>query len=318
MNTGVQRKDNPMSGIITKNGIYSGIPLDTYHEQLCWLPSTSSSDLRTLMSESPAHCFCTSSLNPEREEEKDTSAMALGRAAHHLLLGEDEFSTLFIARPETFAGKDWQGNRKECREWIEKQTNAGRTVLKSDQIKAIRGMAKSLAAHPLVKSGILNGEIERSMFVLHKETQIVVKTRPDAIPTDSGDFSDLKTTSSVRFDDLQRTIAEYGYHQQAALVGWTYQQLTGRPMTSFSFVFVENKPPHCVRVVTLKDADLARGHDQNMTALRIMRRCLDSGVWPGPGDYNEADFIELPTWKQTRIDTDLAYLKTTLPIKDVA
>ena len=300
---------------ITKPGIYKGIPIEEYHLQCCDGPSVSSSGLRTIFNESPAHFWCESSLNPEAEPPEQTGAFVLGRTAHHLLLGEDAFSTQFIARPEKLDGEAWQGNRKDCKAWLTSQEKVGRTVLLPAQIKAIRGMAKSLAAHPLVKSGILNGEIERSMFWKDKATGIWVKSRPDAIPTDSGDFADLKHTPSVKYEDLQRTIADYGYQQQASLCGWLYKELTKRPMTSFSLVFVESKPPHCVRVVTLKDGDLARGHDQNQMALRMMRKCLDTGAWPGPGDYSEADFIELPSWAQARIDGNLAYLKAEMERK---
>lgn len=295
---------------IAKPGIYAGIKIEDYHEQCTDGPSVSSSGLRKIVNQSLAHFWCENSLNPEREPEDDTAAFILGRAAHHLLLGEDEFSTLFVARPETIQGEAWQGNRKACKAWLQDQASAGRTVLLPAQIKAIRGMAKSLAAHPLIKSGILNGDIERSMFSLDKETGIWKKARPDAIPTDSGDFADLKHTTSVRYEDLQRTIADYGYHQQGAMVGEVYKEITGKPMTSFSLVFVESKPPHCVRVVTLKDDDLERGRQQNRMALKMLRRALDTNAWPGPGDYEDATFIELPQWKQTRIDSDLAYLKT--------
>jgi hypothetical protein len=297
---------------ITQNGIVSGLKLEEYHQQCTDGPSVSSSGLRRIATQSLAHFWAYSSLNPDAEPQEESASMVLGKGSHHLFLGEDNFSLEYVARPETLDGEPWQGNRKVCRQWLKDQEAIGRTILLPAQLTTIRGMAKSLAKHELVMSGILHGEIEKSMFWRDPDTGIYLKSRPDVIPNDSGDFADLKTTTSVRYDALQNTIAEYGYHQQAALVGHIYKQLTGRPMTSFSLVCVETKIPYCVRVVTLRDEDLARGHEQNMIALKMLRRALDTNEWPGPGDYSHADFIDLPDWKRKRIDEDVQYLKLLL------
>lgn len=305
---------------ITADGVYQ-VSIDAYHNDPTLFdgPSVSSSGLRTISNKSLAHYWADSPMNPEREDdEEESAAFILGRAAHHLLLGEDSFSTQFIARPDTIDGAAWQGNRTACKNWLADMANAGRTVLKPDQIKNIRGMAKSLAKHPLIKAGILNGLIERTMVHKDKETGIYLKSRPDAIPTDSGDYADLKTTPTVDFIELQKTVAKYGYHQQGALVGEVHKAVFARPMTSFSLVFVESKAPWCVRVVTLRDGDLARGHEQNREALHRLKGALTTNAWPGPGDYNEADFLDLPDWKRARIDLDLAYWKTMAEKKEAA
>jgi hypothetical protein len=295
---------------ITKDGVYQ-VSMERYHNDVTLFdgPSVSSSGLRTISNRSLAHYWAESPLNPERleDDEEESAAFILGRAAHHLLLGEDAFSTLFVARPAEIEGSAWQGNRTACKNWLADMANAGRTVLLPAQIKNIRGMAKTLSKHPLIKANILSGMIERTLVHKDKETGIWLKARPDAIPTDSGDYADLKTTPSVDFLELQKTVAKYGYHQQGALVGEVHQEVFKRPMTSFSLVFVESKAPWCVRVCTLRDVDLARGRAQNRTALRQLKQALETGDFPGPGDYNEADFLDLPDWKRSRIDTDLAY-----------
>lgn len=297
-------------GKIAAPGLYSNVPLSVYHGDLCVGPSMSSSGLRTITTKSPAHYWCRSPFNPDRVEDKDTEALTLGRAAHHLLLGEDDFSTLFIMRPDEYPDrktgemKKWNGNATWCRDWLADQDSAGRTVLTPAQIAAIRGMARSLAAHPLIDNGILNGAIEQSIVWRDKETGLWLKVRPDAIPNDSGDFADLKTTPSVRDDDLRRTIAEYGYHQQGALIAAGWMALTGSTVSSFNLVFVEKEPPHCVRVVTLRDDDLARGERLNRLALRTAADCFTKGHWPGPGN-DDAEYFGLPTWAQDRIDKQL-------------
>jgi len=293
---------------VSAPGVYAGIPISVYHSAACCDgPSISSSGLRTIFGESPAHYWANSPLNPKRQPEKPNEALTLGRAAHHLLLGEIDFSKLFVIRPETLNGQAWQGNRTDCREWLKAVAAEGLTVLLPSQVEAIRGMAASLAAHPLIRAGILGGEIERSIVWKDAETGVWLKVRPDAIPSTDADFADLKTTTDVSFDALSRAIGEYHYEMQGALVGMACREVLGREMASFSLVFVEKAPPHCVRVVTLQEEDLALGEKQVRAALRLFARCMDRGVWPGPGgEQSDAEYVSVPAWARTRAETRLA------------
>lgn len=295
---------------IATPGIYRGIPIELYHQQLTAEPSISSSGLRTIFDESPAHYFARSYLNPDREDETPSEALTLGRGAHHLLLGEANFAERFAIRPETLNGEKWNSNRTDCKAWLKHCRDLGQEVLLPAQIKAIRGMARGLAAHPMVHAGILKGLIEHSLVWPDKETGVWLKVRPDAIPTTDADFSDLKTTISVDREKLQRTIADYTYHVQAALIGMASREVIGREMESFTLVFVEKTPPYCASVVTLKPADIALGENIVRAALKVFAECLESGHWPGPGGaQTDAEFIEIPTWTRNRQEGRLALLE---------
>lgn len=295
---------------ITAPGIYRGVDIDRYHLQLTAEPSISSSGLRTIFDESPAHYFAGSYLNPDREDETPSEALTLGRGAHHLLLGEADFSERFAIRPETLNGEKWHSNRLDCKAWLKHCRDLGQEVLLPAQIKAIRGMARGLAEHPMVRAGILNGLIEHSIVWRDRETGVWLKVRPDAIPTSDADYSDLKTTISVDREKLQRTIADYLYHVQAALIGMASREVVGRPMESFTLVFVEKTPPYCASVVTLKPADIELGEKIVRAALRTFANCLETGHWPGPGGIQrDAEFIELPTWPRNRQEGRLALLE---------
>lgn len=322
---------------ITKPGLYSRVPLNSYHSaDICDGPSVSSSGLRRIFNESPAHFFCDWSGNPGRVEPDDKPHFVIGRAVHHLLLGEPFFAKLFAIQPPTYVAdrgpdegktKPWANGADVCKRWHAEIAKAGRAVLTGKDVENIRGMAAKLGQHPIIRAGALNGQIERSMFWRDKDTGIWLKSRPDSIPGDSGDFVDLKTTTSVKWIDLQRTIAELAYHQQGALVregarkilgidtrSKTYKEednpilQTFMPNFSFSLVFIEKKNPWCTRVVALKDNDLDRGEQANRAALDAMARCLKSGHWPGPGgDREDAEHIELPIFAQNQIDDRLKY-----------
>lgn len=296
---------------ISRPGIYAGISLDDYHSTLVTPgPSVSSSGLRRLWQTSPAHFYAAWEYNPNRIEETASEAMILGAAAHHLLLGEDDFQTHYVMRPETLKGEDglkpWQGNRKACREWLTEQRRAGRTVLTPAQIDTIRGMAKSLARHPDVSDGqILYGEIERSGFIRDKETGLWLRIRPDAWPID-GDFCDLKTIVSISNLAIWSAMREHAYHQQGALV-WEVIEGLGLPFDSFSLLFVEKDPPYAVRRATLSDDALVRGRRQNREMLRTIAECIDRNEWPAPLDI---DALDVSKAEAERIDARLDQLET--------
>jgi len=299
---------------ISKSGVYSKIPLEAYHSgRLCAGPSISSTGLRTIMLKSLAHYWDLSPYNPNgAEDEKEKEAFILGRATHHLLLGEPFFHAQFVVRPEEAPdGRPWNGNNKTCKAWLAAQRAAGRTVVTADQGERIKGMALALAKEPLVAAGALNGLIEQTIVALDEETGVWVLSRPDVIPTDSGDFVDLKTTTSVIYADLVKTIGAYGYHMQAALCADGYRAAVGQPIASFSFYFIESKRPHCSRMVTIKPADLELGSRQNRMALRLFVDAMNTGVWPGPGGIQATtEYIDLSPRAREAAEAQLKALGT--------
>ena len=294
---------------ITKPGWYSNISIERYHAaNMCDGPAVSSSNLRTCWLKSPAHMYAEWAENPEAEPRESTRAMILGAAAHHLLLGEEEFKLKFIGRPETYRDlktaveKPWNNNSHACQDWNAMQEAAGKVIVTVKELKAIVEMAKSLSLEPLVQEGLLRGEVETSGFFKDDETGLWVKVRPDVIPS-GGDFVDLKTATEVTTIALMSAIRSYSYHQQGALV-WEACEAFGHPFESFMLLFVETTRPFCARTVPLFDDDLARGRMQNRAMLRTIRKCLDTNHFPGPGE-GELRALPLSNDERTRIDERL-------------
>lgn len=302
---------------ISVPGIYSGIPIDEYHKQLTVGPSISSSGLRKLFNDSPAHYWDESYLNPNRAEPKEKEAFIFGRGAHHLLLGEADFRAHFCIQPEKYpvegGEKPWSNNATYCRNWKAQAKKDGLTVLTANQIEAIRGMAVGLEANPIVRAGVLRGLIEHSIIWQDAETGIWIKVRPDAIPTADLEVSDLKSAASVSDEAIEKAIGERGYHMQGALVGEGCRQVIGREMQSFSLVFSEKARPHVARVKEIKPGDLADGAEQNRAALRLFAKCLDRGVWPGPGgEQSDAEYAEIKPFHRTLAERRLAAISIEL------
>ncbi len=292
---------------ITMPGWYDRVPIEVYHSnRVTAEPSVSSSGLRTLWKKSPKHFFDSWPFNAHREEDDDdeSKAFIIGRAAHHLFLGEDNFSLQFIQRPEKIAGLAWHGNRTECKAFLKQMAASGRTVLTPNDIKIIRGMAKSLSEEPMAMD-LLQGAVEQTLVARDPETGIWLRARPDVIPSADGMFADLKTTESVVDLDLFNTLRRYGYHMQGALI-WEVCELLGLPFDGFVLVLVEKKRPYCVAVIEMTDEDLNRGRRQNRGMLRLLKQCMDSNSWPGPpGDGRQ---LSIPKNEQEFIDKRLASL----------
>lgn len=300
---------------IAKAGLYSGVPSGVYHgANLCAGPSISSTGLRTIFAKSPAHYWCTSPYNPSRIEQEDNDAMALGRATHHLLLGEANFAKHYAIRPDKIDGEDWHHARKSCKAWLKTMADEGRAVLTKTQAEAIIGMRNGLREHPLIRDdGILNGLIEHTLVWQDAETGVWLKSRPDVIPLASDDGVDLKTASDVSEPAIEHAIGAYGLNMQGALVRAAWREVFKRDLQGFSLVFVESKPPHCAEVVTLKPHDLETGERQNRAALALFVKCMNEGRWPGPGGtQTDAKFIEIKPWHRTQIENRLSAIEMEL------
>ena len=175
-----------------------------------------------------------------------------------------------------------RGNTLSCKNWIAEKRLDGYTVLRDSHLVKINRMAQTLSAEPMIQNGLLNGLIEASMFWKDEETGIWLKWRPDAIPTDGGDFGDLKVVADISDEGISKGIGERGYHQQGGLGAEGAKIVLQKEMNTFALVYVESDEPHAARVVVVHPDDIADGIEANRWALRAFRQALDTGYWPGP------------------------------------
>lgn len=296
---------------ITKPGMYSHIPMSLYHKwDICVGPSISSSGLRTINPDigSPKH------FRFKVKEETEKRHFVIGRALHHLALGEKFFAAEYCAQPDEYPEKKtgllkkWNYNAGFCTEWREARRKEGREPLSPSEVVMIREMAIAVGNHPLVKEGLFTGLVERSFFWKDKETGIWLKWRPDVVPTASADYGDLKTTQSTHGAAISNSIRSFGYYQQAALGRWATREVLGMDMASYTYLFVEKQSPWCTRDIRIPDEDLNRGERMNRACLRTYARCLKEKRWPGPGEGHEGtENIGLGPSARESIDKTLQY-----------
>lgn len=304
---------------ISAPGIYSGVPIEVYHSaDVCAGPSISSSGLRTIFAESPLDYWIYSPLNPHRLEQPEKEAFILGRAAHHLFLGEADFSKLFVLS----AYEDFRTN--ESKDWKAAEIEKGRTVLTAAQMESIKGMAGllpwqegledcGLKNNALVRAGALQGLIEHTIIAVDPETGVFLKARPDVVPTDSLEYNDFKTTQDVSDEAIRRTLEDRRYDMQADLASFCLEHSIGERFSSVGFIFAAKKPPHAIGAAEPGDEDMAEAAKDNRAAIRTFARCIDTGRWPGPaGQRGDAAVIARSEWSRHRADTRRKHLEQEL------
>ena len=268
---------------ITEPGIFADIAMSDYHEQLTIGPSISSSGLRTIESQSAAHYFAGSYLNPDAEK-VDTTPFRIGKASHSLLLGDEVFEEHFAISPYD------EFRTNEAKAWRDAANEAGLVVLKKAEYARILQMRDVLMREPLIRDGLLDGEAERSIVWRDEETGVWLKARPDVLPK-AGWVVDYKTCVSAHPRAVERSIWDYGYHMQLALVAEGMAALGLEVPHAYALVFQEKTAPYAVTIQEIPVEAIWAGAKQNRTAIRRFAQCLSEGVWPA---YGEGRDIQTP------------------------
>ena len=230
------------------------------------------------------------------EEQKVTSAMSFGSMFHMLCLEPEKFNSEYAVSDLSMAtkeGKTWKSSLPE-----------GVTVVKSADHETALYMADAVRDHPQAKFLFGNHESEKPVFWTRRDG-IACKCKPDIISDVKGHLflADLKTTESANPDAIQRSIAKYHYHRQAAwyLAG---MEAIGRPCAAFVFIFVEKAYPHLVTMCQLDEAAIAQGMEECERAVSILKECRRNNIYPCY--TREILTLSLPKWAVQKDDEYVA------------
>lgn len=282
---------------IRATGLYSGVPIDFYHDDPCDGPSISSTGIRLIETRSPAHYWCRSPYNPQRVAAERKPEWDLGKAVHNLLLGEGSFWAHHVTSPYD----DFR--TKAAREWRDEMHAAGKVIVTEEMVFQIRGMAKAVAQSDTAPE-LFDGFVEHSLFWKDWKTGVWLKSRPDVIPTSSNMLVDLKTTDNASTDAVIKSITNYGYDIQAALAVDGMKQVLDREITNFWFVFVEKDPPFAISVVEIDRDWILNARQRTRRGLDMFQRCLTEGEWPA---YGPPRTVFMPDWMRQRAETEQKY-----------
>jgi PDDEXK-like domain of unknown function (DUF3799) len=270
-------------------GVYD-IPEDVYHADPVPGGSLSSTGARKLLPPS-----CPARFRYEQDHPIHKDVFDFGTAAHKLVLGAGKPLAVLDA-------EDWRS--KAAREWREAVRAEGSVPLLTAEHEQVQDMAAAIRNHPLASALLCRGDVmtEQSYFWPDPEYGIWRRARFDAFRQGGGDggrliITDYKTTASADPASFAKSVANFGYHQQAA---WYLDAADGcmgvATDAAFLFVAQEKAPPYLVTVCELDGDAIDAGDALNRRAMEIYRDCIEADAWPGYQPENDIALITLPPW----------------------
>jgi len=273
--------------IVDRPGAYD-IPEDVYHADPVPGGSLSSTGARAILPPGTPARF-----NWERRRAVHKKEWDLGSAAHQIVLGTGP--EIVIIDAADYKGKDAKDARNGA-------YADGQIPLLTHEYESVQAMVMQIRRHPI--AGPLftegTGTAEQSLFWIDEATGVWCRGRLDWIkPAPSGGrliAADLKTTTAADAESIQKAVARFGYHQQAAWYLDGLRALGVAADPAFVLVFVEKTPPHLVHVVQLDAYTLTIADAKNRRARQVYAECAATSIWPGyPTDITA---VSLPAWAE--------------------
>lgn len=232
-------------------------------------------------------------LSLERKDEP-TPAMAFGTLVHSMILEPDTVDSLYHVMQASATTKAGKAEKAQA-------LAEGKTIVSASDYERVKAMQERVKAHPAASWLLgLPGKSEVSMFwemPTEDGRTRQCKARADRIAQVGGGeiIIDLKTHSgAVSPSEIERTVAKFGYHRQAAWYCDGYERIAEKPCAGFYFIFISTTAPYLVTAGKMNDEAQAIGWGDCLKAERILHECEASGKWPGYAD--SLIEIDLPAW----------------------
>lgn len=224
--------------------------------------------------------------------QEETPALILGRAVHKLVLeGQDAFRQEYAISPQ-FDRRTSIGKAQAAQFEAE---NHGQIIIAEDAGMKIRAIANAVYRHPWAKKLLDENVTEQTVIWTDRETGLLCKARPDAVP-DEGKLTliDLKTTSDASEGAFTRSIIKYGYARGAAFYLDGFNAARGTKLDAFIHIAVETAEPYRTEIYLLDDDFIAWGREQYERLLVIEKECRAKNEYP---HYSRAyTTINKPAW----------------------
>ena len=265
-----------------KPGIYADHDESAYHAD----PALSQSQAKVLLQ-------CPAKYRWQLDHPQAPKAVFdVGHAAHAKVLG---VGAEIVVYPAEILGANGAVSTKAAKEFAAEAREAGKIPLTADVVAEVDAMAEAVLSHAGARSILeSDGATEQSMW--WEQDGVPSRGRVDKVATTTDGLhvlADLKTTVDANPVTFGKSVANYGYHLQAANYTEGWHAITGEP-TSMLFICVEKEAPHLVSLVVLDEYAVRVGSDRMADARRIWRECTDSGIWPAyPTDLTT---VYLPKW----------------------
>lgn len=279
----------------TMNQIIRGLPPHEYHAS-----GGVSNSMLSDFAISPYHCWALHHA-PGRPTREPTDAMRAGTLLHTMVLEPSEVPRRYIVRPD---GLDMR--TKDGKAWAAQAD--GLEIINAAQYAAAEAQRDAILAVPELAALLASGQPEVSAYWTDQATGLQCRMRADWVhPLDDGRVMllDLKTAADVTPEGFARSIAQYGYHRQAAWYSTGYSQAAGVEVCDFVLGVVSKAYPY-VAAAYLIDADsIQQGRDECAEMLERYAECQRTGYWPAFVGYQS---ISLPAWAKRSEEVEVSFV----------
>lgn len=202
-----------------------------------------------------------------------TDAMRLGTLTHLAILEPDRFDALPVEVRLDWRKKEGHAQRDAIA--------AGHECVFDKEMAVIEVLRRNIRESYAARK-VSSTPGERELSLVWEANGLPCKARADKICSGRA-MVDLKTCRDASEVGFGYAIRDYGYANQAAhyLSGW--EALTGERLRYF-IIAAQTEPPYPVAVYLLDEDHIELGRRENEAAMDRLKQCLDTGVWPGPGD----------------------------------
>jgi hypothetical protein len=227
---------------------------------------------------SPAHAHWAWK-HAQDEEEEDTPALKLGRAAHALVLTPRIAERLFHVEQRGKPDGEPHPGSEAVTPGIWRDAHALAKAVASDAAAA--ALLRTFPEEDREVSVFWEEVFEDGATLECKARLDAVRPPEEAQPALPALVLDFKTVRDASPSGFARAVREYGWDLQAAWYLRAWNAVSDPGAEHFVWLAVEKDPPHAVAVYAAPAALLARAHDETVKLLESFQECRRSGYWPG-------------------------------------
>jgi exodeoxyribonuclease VIII len=260
-------------------GIYDDVSIRDYHTS----DGLSNSSITKILD-------CPKRFKCAYYEEESTDSMKLGTAVHTMTLEPHLFEDRFFVLDE--------GVRKTS-SLIKsiKEESPDKEIINHTTYECAKAMSFSLLSHPLAKQfSDSHGNVENSIFWQHKDSDIILKSRPDFFNDHC--IIDIKTTRDASPASFSKSIFNFGYHKQAALAVDGLATFIEKAHETVVLLVVESKFPYVTAAYGLSNECIEQGRREYQIGVEKFKECKEKDEWPSYVGKDGQPIIEidLPVW----------------------
>lgn len=283
---------------ISEPGIYRDVSEADYRADPAPEPSLTQSLCKVLLEKSPLHALIEHPrLSPpageDDEVEKYVKALAIGNAAHKLMLGRGK--EIAVIDVDAFRSNEAKKQRDAAIQF------GMVPILKKhmDAADAIAASARDQLARHEDRDAFTKGSGE--VMIAWQEHGFWYRALVDWLSDDLRTVDDFKTTGmSVAPHVLGIRAESAGWHVQAAFIerGLDILDPAGAGRRRFRFIAQEQFVPYQLVVMHMDEHWMTMGRKKLAYAETVWKICLTRGQWPG---YPPRGIVpDYPGWAETR------------------